>query len=166
MSAAPVPYAGIATRGVALGIDALLAHGTALVIAAALGLVASLFGGVSLDLLEKLLAAVAWTLIVGFYFVLFWSTAGQTPGMRLMGLRVVTRAGEHPGVVRSIVRVIGLALAIIPLFAGFLPVLIDNRRRALQDLMAGTFVLYAGTEPPPEPAPAMGAVVRDVRPMP
>jgi uncharacterized RDD family membrane protein YckC len=166
MSAAPVPYAGIATRGVALGIDALLAHGTALVIAAALGLVASLFGGVSLDLLEKLLAAVAWTLIVGFYFVLFWSTAGQTPGMRLMGLRVVTRAGEHPGVVRSIVRVIGLALAIIPLFAGFLPVLIDNRRRALQDLMAGTFVLYAGAEPPPEPAPAMGAVVRDVRPMP
>jgi hypothetical protein len=49
---------------------------------------------------------------------------------------------------RSIVRLIGLGLAIIPLFAGFLPVLVDDRRRALQDFMARTVVIY-DTEPPP-----------------
>src|SRR6185503_10121487 len=42
--------------------------------------------------------------VVGFYFVLFWSTTGQTPGMRTMGLRVIDARGAHPGFVRSCVR--------------------------------------------------------------
>jgi uncharacterized RDD family membrane protein YckC len=62
--------------------------------------------------------------------------------MRLMQLRVATGSGRGLGVLRSLVRLIGLALAIIPLFAGFLPVLFDRRRRALQDFIARTFVLY------------------------
>ena len=40
-------------------------------------------------------------------------------------------------------RLIGLGLAIIPLFLGFVPVLFDERRRALQDFLAGTVVVYA-----------------------
>jgi uncharacterized RDD family membrane protein YckC len=32
--------------------------------------------------------------------------------------------------------------AIVPLFAGFLPVLIDERRRGLHDMLARTVVLY------------------------
>ena len=96
----------------------------------------------------------AWIAVVGTYFVLFWSTAGQTPGMRLMGLRVMTPNGEHPGVARSVVRVIGLGLAILPLFLGFLPVLVDARRRGLHDFLAGTVVLYAEQELPPTPQPA------------
>ena len=35
--------------------------------------------------------------------------------MRLMALRVMTSDGTHPGVTRSVVRVIGLGLAIVPL---------------------------------------------------
>jgi uncharacterized RDD family membrane protein YckC len=91
--------------------------------------------------------------------VLFWSTAGQTPGMRLMGLRVMTRRGEHPGVARSVVRLVGLGLAIVPLFLGFLPVLVDAQRRGLHDFLAGTVVLYAGLELPaaPQSAPAHAA---------
>ena len=42
---------------------------------------------------------------------------------------------------RSFVRFVGLILAIVPLFAGFLPVLVDGRRRALQDFLSGTVVL-------------------------
>jgi hypothetical protein len=45
------------------------------------------------------------------------------------------------------VRLIGLLLAIIPMFAGFLPVLFDRRRRALQDYLAGTVVVYDGQAP-------------------
>ena len=40
------------------------------------------------------------------------------------------------------------ALAIIPVFAGFLPVLVDGRRRALQDFLARTIVIHVS-----EPAP-------------
>ena len=81
---------------------------------------------------------------VGSYFVFFWSVAGQTPAMRIMDIRV-RRAGatEPPSLWRSIVRLIGLVLAIIPFFAGFLPVLVDDRRRGIHDMMAGTVVEHA-----------------------
>ena len=143
-----VPYAGIATRAVALAIDAAVAHVIVLAGGAVLALVGSLVTDVRLDTLERVLAAAAWVAVVGAYFVLFWSTAGQTPGMRLMGLRVMTGRGGHPGVTRSMVRVIGLGLAIVPLFLGFLPVLVDARRRGLHDMLAGTLVLYAERELP------------------
>ena len=156
MTQPEVPYAGIATRAVALAIDAALAHVIVFTGGAILALVGSLVGDMQLDTLGRVLAAVAWVGVVGAYFVLFWSTAGQTPGMRLMALRVMTSpSGEHPGVMRSVVRVIGLGLAIVPLFLGFVPVLVDDRRRGLPDLLAGTVVLYAGRELPPAPERAV-----------
>jgi uncharacterized RDD family membrane protein YckC len=141
-------YAGIATRALALAIDTAIAHVIVLSGGAVLALVASLVGNAKLDsTLEAFLAGAAWAIVVGTYFVLFWTAAGQTPGMRLMALRVLGRDGGHPTLGRSIIRVIGLALAIIPLFAGFLPVLFDARRRALQDFMAGTTVVYEPARP-------------------
>ena len=157
MTGPAVPYAGIATRAVALAIDVAIAHVIVFAGGAILALVGSLVADIRLDTLARLLAAGAWVTVVGVYFVLFWSTAGQTPGMRLMSLRVMTRNGEPPGVARSIVRLIGLGLAIVPLFLGFVPVLIDAQRRGLQDFLAGTIVLYAGLEPPPAPQPARAA---------
>jgi uncharacterized RDD family membrane protein YckC len=62
--------------------------------------------------------------------------------MQLLGLRVLDPGGGHPGLWRATVRVVGLALAIIPVFAGFIPVLFDHRRRALPDYMARTVVVY------------------------
>jgi uncharacterized RDD family membrane protein YckC len=150
-----VPYAGVATRAVALAIDAALAQLIVFTGGAILALVGSLVADVRLDTLGRVLAATAWVAVVGAYFVLFWSTAGQTPGMRLMSIKVMTQRGVHPGVTRSVVRVIGLGLAILPLFLGFLPVLFDARRRGLQDLLAGTVVLYAERELPPAAELAM-----------
>jgi uncharacterized RDD family membrane protein YckC len=160
-----VPYAGIATRAVALAIDVVVANVIVFVGGAILALVGSLVGDIRLDTLARLLAATAWTAVVGAYFVLFWSTAGQTPGMRLMGLRVMTYDGTHPGVGRSVVRLIGLGLAIVPLFLGFAPVLVDTQRRGLHDFMAGTVVLYASQELPAAPRAAPAQVptrARDV----
>jgi len=142
MTVAGVPYAGIATRAVALAVDAVIAHVIVLSGGAVLALVASLVGDTTLDTAEQVLAGCAWAATVAAYFVLFWSTAGQTPGMRLLGLRVVGPDGAHPRVFRSWVRVLGLGLAIVPLFAGFIPVLLDRRRRGLQDFLAGTVVVY------------------------
>jgi uncharacterized RDD family membrane protein YckC len=139
-----VPYGGIATRAIALAADVAIVQVFVFAGGAVLALVAALAGGIDLDdTITRILAAAAWAGAVCAYFVTFWSTAGQTPGMRMMDLRVCTAGGELPGVGRSLVRVIGLALAIIPLFAGFLPVLVDDRRRGLQDLLAGTVVLHA-----------------------
>jgi uncharacterized RDD family membrane protein YckC len=92
--------------------------------------------------LAGLLLGVGLTLIAGIYFVTFWSGAGQTPGMRLLGLRLWGPHGDPPSLVRSLVRAVGTAIAIIPLFAGYLPVLFDDRRRGLADFLAGTVVVY------------------------
>ena len=159
MSGGRVPYAGLVTRALGLAIDVAIAQAIVFAGGAVLALVASLVGDFKLDTtLERVLAACAWTLTVAVYFVTFWSTVGQTPGMRIMDVRVTAADGEPPGVGRSIVRVIGLGLAIIPLFAGFLPVLVDDRRRALQDFLAGTVVLHGGVEPPPAPESVTSAL--------
>jgi uncharacterized RDD family membrane protein YckC len=135
-------YAGIATRAAALAIDALAALSIFVLGSAVFALIASLVGGIRPHWLAGSLLGVGWIVVAGGYFVLFWSAAGQTPGMRLMRLRVVRPGGGGLSVGRAMVRAVGLALAIIPFFAGFIPALFDERRRALPDYLAGTVVLY------------------------
>jgi uncharacterized RDD family membrane protein YckC len=140
-------YAGIAIRAVAFGVDLVLAAAIFLGATAGFGLVTWLAGGLEPGWLLGGLAAGAWTLVAGGYFVLFWTVAGQTPGLRAMQLRVLTSAGTPLGAGRAIIRFLGLLLAIAPLFAGFLPVLFDARRRGLHDFLAGTVVVHDDASP-------------------
>jgi uncharacterized RDD family membrane protein YckC len=135
-------YAGIATRALALATDAALVTVIFMSVTGVAALVASLVGGLRPEWLVGALLAFGWILVAGAYFVLFWSAAGQTPGMRLLRVRVLGPSGRAPPIGRSIVRIVGLVLAIVPLFAGFLPVLFTERRRGLPDLLAGTVVVY------------------------
>jgi uncharacterized RDD family membrane protein YckC len=136
-------YGGVVSRGIALGLDVAFAQIAFLVGAGFVGVIASLVGGIHPHWVKDVLAAIGWPLIVGGYFVAFWSGAGQTPGMRLFRLRVVASHGERPGAGRSAVRLLGLALSVVLLFLGFVPALFDSRRRALQDFLAGTAVSRA-----------------------
>ena len=139
----PTQFAGVASRGLALAIDAFaIVAGTA-VIGGAASLVAAVVGGLRPQwLAQGLLSLAAVTIAVG-YFVVFWHNAGQTPGMRLLHVRVVSQRGDGRLTAwQAIVRTIGLALAIIPCFLGFVPALFDRRRRALPDYLAGTVVVY------------------------
>jgi uncharacterized RDD family membrane protein YckC len=81
----------------------------------------------------------------GVYFVTFWSTTGQTPGARMMRMRVVApgATGGHIGPRRALVRLGAMILAAIPLLAGYFMVLFDDRRRGLHDRLARTVVVDA-----------------------
>jgi uncharacterized RDD family membrane protein YckC len=92
------------------------------------------------------LAGGGWLIVVVAYFVAFWSTTGQTPGMNLVGVRVRTAAGGAPGALRSLVRCAGLVVSILTLGLGFVPALVDRRRRALPDFLAGTVVVQLSKE--------------------
>jgi uncharacterized RDD family membrane protein YckC len=140
--AAPVPFAGVATRAVALAVDAALILLIFASLAALFALVSSLVGTLRPQWLVGVILASGWALIAGGYLVLFWSGAGQTPGMRLLRLRLLGRESRPPSLGRAILRAVGTAVAIIPLFAGYLPVLFDKRRRGLPDFLAGTVVVY------------------------
>ena len=136
-------FAGIASRGAALVVDALVIVTATVAVGAAAGLVGALVGGVHPQWLAQLLLSLAAIAVAVGYFSLFWSTVGQTPGMRLLNVRVVPQHdGARLGPWRALVRTFGLALAIIPCFLGFLPALFDARRRALPDYLAGTVVVY------------------------
>jgi uncharacterized RDD family membrane protein YckC len=141
-SPAAAPSAGVASRGAALAVDALAIVTVSVTLGAAAGLVGSLVGGVRPQWLAQFLLSSAAVAIFLGYFSLFWSTVGQTPGMRLMHVRVLPRTGRTPGLWQALVRTLGLALAIIPCFLGFVPALFDRRRRALPDYLAGTVVVY------------------------
>ena len=139
----PTEFAGVASRGIALVVDALAILTISLTIGAAAGLVGALVGGVRPRWLAGTLLGLAGVAVAVGYFVLFWQTAGQTPGMRLMHVRVLPgRPDRRMTVWRALVRTLGLALAIIPCFLGFVPALFDHRRRALPDYLAGTVVVY------------------------
>ena len=146
-------YEGLVTRSIAFAVDAAVINLVAIAVAAVVGLAASVL---SLpDWAETALLALggaaylAWT--VG-YFTTFWSTTGQTPGDRLMQIRVCRADGERLSAGRSVLRLVGVVVAAIPLFAGFLPVLFDGRRRGLHDMLAGT-VVVASASPAQTPAP-------------
>ena len=134
-------FGGFATRGAGLVLDALLAQLAFLIVASSIALVLALAGGLGPDWLNGTLAGGGWLLAAAAYFVVFWSATGQTPGMRVVRVRVVGPSGTPPSALRSLVRFVGLILAIIPLFAGFLPVLVDGRRRGLPDFLSKTVVL-------------------------
>jgi uncharacterized RDD family membrane protein YckC len=135
-------YGGIATRAIALATDAALTTVLFMSVTGLVALVASLVGGLHPAWLVGALLGSGWLLNAGSYFALFWSAAGQTPGMRLLHLRIRGPDGEVPSIGRSLVRLVGLWLAIVPLFAGFVPVLFTERRRGLQDFLAGTVVVH------------------------
>ena len=141
----PSRYGGIATRAIALATDVGLTLVMVMALTGFLALITSLVGDIRPEWFAALLLSIGGTVVTGAYFVLFWSAAGQTPGMRLMRLTVHGPGGSSPSFFRSIVRFVGLLLSIVPLFAGFLPILFTKRRRGLADYLAGTVVLYDRT---------------------
>ena len=146
----PAPqYAGLVTRAVGFVVDALIVNGVAFLAVAVASLVLSVFGSSVDDLPEWLLVAVGaggWIVLAGAYFIGSWVLTGQTVGMRLMAIQVVNRDGELLSIWRGLRRLIGMVIAAIPLFAGYLLILVDDQRRGLHDRLAGSVVEFVADE--------------------
>jgi uncharacterized RDD family membrane protein YckC len=150
MGISPAPiYAGLVTRVVAFVIDAAIVNGIAFVFGASISLALSVFG-ISLDEVpDGVTVAVGvggWVLINVAYFAGSWALTGQTTGMRLMTIRVLRTNGERLSLRRGLRRILAMILAALPLFAGYLLILVDDRRRGLHDRLAGTVVLFLTAE--------------------
>lgn len=139
--------AGLASRTLAFAVDLMLAQVVFLIVSALVGLIVALVGSLRPAWLFGSIAGAGWLLLVGAYFAFFWTLAGQTPGMRLVHLRVVDHYGEAPRLPRALIRFGALIVAIIPMFAGLLPILFDARRRGLHDFVARTYVVQSDIIP-------------------
>jgi uncharacterized RDD family membrane protein YckC len=158
----PTGYAGLVTRAVAFGIDLLAVNAIALLTGGALALIASLLGHKGgLNFTQAVVGGAVWVLWVGLYFVVFWTLTGQTPGDRLLGIRVISVAGRRIRIRQAVLRFVGSLLAALPLGAGFLPILVDDRRRGLQDWIAKTVVRWEPEELQEVPAPELSVSPAD-----
>lgn len=144
--------AGIGSRGAAALVDALIQW--VLLLAMYIGLAATVIGstlaaaGRGATTAAAVVAAVfllaAFVVTVG-YFILFeivWN--GQTPGKRLVGLRVIRENGypirPADAVIRNLVRVVDALPGIY--LVGLLVMLLNARSRRLGDFAAGTIVVH------------------------
>lgn len=132
-------YAGAVSRTVAFVTDALLvsvatggALAVALLVGAAVNTGADDLSGAAVALVAALLPAVLM-----LYNWLFWALAGRTPGMALLGLRVVAVGGGPASWLSALVRAV--VLAWLPV--GALWALVDRRGQALHDKLARTIVV-------------------------
>ena len=145
----PAPYAGLVTRTIAFAMDAAIVNGTGMVVAFVVGLGLSVLN--TPEKLNTVLLAVGGVIFIVWsvaYFVSFWSTTGQTPGMRVMRIRVRQSGADESLHVRwAVVRLGALFLAALPLLLGFLPILLNDRRRGLQDFLGRSVVVHAPGNP-------------------
>ncbi len=146
----PTNHAGSVSRLLAIVIDGVFVNLSFTVAAAAATLLATIFGGSGANVSSYAIAvgSTVWLLIGALYLVAFWSLAGRTPGMSVVGIRLSER---RLPLRRSIRRVVGLGLSTITFGIGFLGILFMPERRGWADRMAHTDVLY--DERAPEPAP-------------
>lgn len=159
-------YAGFVSRGMAMVVD-LLILGTVWVaggiaanfVARTSGLsqiVALLEGMFSwVTPLQQLVLSAGFSLFallsLGlFYFTFFYTFGGATPGKYLLGLRVVRSDGHALSGAQAALRTVAYAASALPVYAGFLNVLLDDRRRAYHDLLTRTVVVHTWRARPDE----------------
>lgn len=156
-------YAGFITRAVALVLDILIVMTIMFVIYWSVRLPMAFFlnitptscvgaslqdsrGLFSREFLCKTVDYI-WAITAAFtapiYFILFYSSTGQTIGMYVMGARVVRMDGKHMSLLGSLIRWLGMFVAMVPLGLGFIWVLFDDRRQGWHDKLAHTCVVYA-----------------------
>ena len=141
------PLAGVGSRFLAIAFDTLL-QGAAF---AVLGGVALLVRGVSGGQFAGLgmwglaiLLVIAFAIYSGYFaaFEAVWT--GQTPGKRLVGLRVIDVSGRPLSVYAAIIRNLLRLVDQLPGFYAFgiVSVLVTRRQQRIGDLAAGTVVVH------------------------
>jgi uncharacterized RDD family membrane protein YckC len=146
----PTNRAGVVSRGLAFGIDALIINLFFTVLAGAATLIVTFLGGSGEGVPKGAIAAGSfiWLAVVSVYLAGFWGLEGQTIGMRFLGIRLSER---RLPLRRAIRRLLGLGLSVITFGIGFLGIVFGEGRRGWADRMAGTEVVYDDRKPVPAP---------------
>jgi uncharacterized RDD family membrane protein YckC len=148
-------YAGPVSRLGALALDLLVISSTfALLWAGVTYLFGVLFGGSGGGTSDGWFGLVALVLYGFCYFWMSQALTGRTMSQAVVGLKVVRTDGSplKPGA--AAIRTVVLPFSFLVFGLGALMALVDRRRRALQDVAAGSAVVYDwGDRPAARPAP-------------
>ncbi len=95
-----------------------------------------------------------FALLWGYFFVFEWLWQGQTPGKRVLGIRVIdwsgTRISFFQAALRNVLRAAdGLPFPFLLYGLGFAAAMCNREQRRLGDLAAGTLVVHVEQKPRP-----------------
>jgi uncharacterized RDD family membrane protein YckC len=160
--------AGLGSRFLALALDLLIQSVITLALALVFGLGAALLAVNLRDLAGQastILVVVGIALAVLLIFVLAWGYFiffeliwnGQTPGKRMVGIRVLTSRGEPVTLLHSLVRNLVRLVDALPsaYMIGSIAILVTRRSQRLGDLAAGTIVVRERPAELPRPLPPL-----------
>ena len=85
-------------------------------------------------------------LVIALFFFIFHALRGQTPGKRLLGLRVIDPYGLPPSLPRALARTAGGLVSTLGFSLGFLWIGFDREKRGLHDWLAGTWVVKSSPQ--------------------
>ncbi|MGH3180887.1 MAG: RDD family protein [Streptosporangiaceae bacterium] len=137
-------YAGSVSRFLAYVIDLGVSTGLFALGLAAVSFVAEVVTGNSIAWnRSNVVVAIIFAVWQVFYFGYSWAASGRSPGMAVLGLRVVRADGAGLDPWRGFLRSLVFPLSFLFFGLGFLGILVQREHRALQDLIAGSAVIYA-----------------------
>jgi uncharacterized RDD family membrane protein YckC len=133
--------AGIITRGLAAILDLLVVLLIMSVLYGGLVLVRLVYSPAAFTLpsLNAVFSTLVTFIVAVVYLAGCWTVSGSTAGAVAMGLRVVGRRSQRVSLLVGLLR--GVGCVFFPI--GLLWVVIDSRRRSLQDIVLRTRVVYS-----------------------
>jgi uncharacterized RDD family membrane protein YckC len=144
-------YAGPLTRVLAYLIDSFLVFtGAGLISAAIVGSVNIVLGAeLEWDWRAGVLGVAAFAIWSFLYLWVGVAISGRTPGMGIVGIKVVGKEGRPVSPSHAAVRALLLPFSVVSI-VGVLGVVLDAKQRALHDLAAKTAVVYDWGDRPAE----------------
>ncbi len=137
-------YAGVASRGLAFGVDLGALWGLYVLGAYGFALLWQLIDGSSYNLgHHQTVAAVVLTIWWFVYFAAQWAAGGRTLGMALFGIRVVQKDGRTITKRQALLRAALLYFSFLFFVVAALFILFQRERRTIHDLIARTAVVYS-----------------------
>lgn len=135
-------YAGAVSRLLAYGADLLI---VTVVYAAALALLEFAITAATpwhLELKHHALVLAGQLIWAAVYFGSSWVAFARSPGMALLGLRIVRSDGSPLDRRHALIRLITFPLGFLTLGLGFLGIVVGRTHQAIYDRIASTAVIY------------------------
>ena len=155
--------ASIGNRFLAVAIDHFIQYLAIVLISLAVlsfaGMTGSLFGGEFFQEMPKwtiaILIIVVFALFAGYFVFFEWLWNGQTPGKRLMKLRVIRENGRPitlwEALARNLLRIFDAVPGfVLPIYSiGLITIFMNSRDQRIGDMFAGTVVVRERTDEAP-----------------
>jgi uncharacterized RDD family membrane protein YckC len=168
--------ASIGNRFLAVAIDHFIQYVAIVLITLAVlsfaGLTSSLFDGEFLQEMPKwtiaILIIVVFALFAGYFVFFEWLWNGQTPGKRLMKLRVIREDGRPitlwEALARNLLRIFDAVPGfVLPIYSiGLITIFMNSRDQRIGDMFAGTVVVRERTDEAPTFAETFSNPISDV----